>query len=287
MLVGHVAVGFAAKRFYPALSLGTLAFAALLADVLWCVLMRAGIEHVTLAGGRGAANYFNAIDIAWSHSLATGAMWALLVALLYCARARLRRGFGGQAGSAATLVAANAAAAVTMRRLKSPHYREVRSAEARVLAAVVLSHWVLDVIAHRPDMPLAPGIPVRLGLGLWTSIPATVVVEGGLWVAALALFARLRQGVGGQARTHYLLAPVMLWSGAALITLAWYNNIAGPPPADARTAPIASLVFFTLIIAWACAVNRLYSVERVVGEDRPQPSPATHAVDAQQQHPHP
>jgi len=227
MLVGHVAVGFAAKRFYPHWSLGTLVFAAMLADVLWCVLMLAGIEHVTVTGGRGAANYFHATDIAWSHSLATGAVWASAVVMM-------RR--------------------VKMRRLKSPHYTDPRStgdsAPSWVLAVAVLSHWVLDVIAHTPDMPLAPGTSARLGLGLWTSIPATLLVEGGFWVLALALFR-------AQRRTRSVLGALVLWSGAAFLTLAWYNNIAGPPPPDARSVPIASLVFFLLIIGWAFWVNRL------------------------------
>ena len=157
--------------------------------------------------------------------------------------------------------------------------RSNASRAAWILAAAVVSHWMLDAIAHRPDMPFAPGVTARVGLGLWTSVPATVIVEGGFWVAALVFFVRTRS-----ARRR--MAPVVLWGVAALLTLAWYNNIAGPPPPNPRSAPVASLVFFTLIIAWAYWVDRLYSVERVVGKNRPEATTAAHAVDAKQEHPH-
>jgi hypothetical protein len=76
MLVGHFAVGLAAKRIEPAISVGTLVLASMLADLLWCILMFAGIEHVQLKPGIGAANYFVASDIGLSHSLLTDGLWA-------------------------------------------------------------------------------------------------------------------------------------------------------------------------------------------------------------------
>ena len=69
MLVGHIAVGLAAKRITPRVSAGTTVAAAVLPDLLWCTFLLAGIEHVELKPGRGAVNYFGASDIALSHSL--------------------------------------------------------------------------------------------------------------------------------------------------------------------------------------------------------------------------
>jgi hypothetical protein len=69
MLAGHVAVGLVAKRIEPRISLGTGILAALFADVVWCVFLIAGIEHVRIRPGLGAAQYFDAVDMAWSHSL--------------------------------------------------------------------------------------------------------------------------------------------------------------------------------------------------------------------------
>lgn len=154
MLVGHIAVGLAAKRIEPGVSLGTLVLAALLADILWGLFLLAGLEQVAFTSGRGAANYYIATNVAWSHSLATNLVWAALFASAWRIRHSARGGW--------------------------------------ILAAAVLSHWVLDVISHRPDMPLAPGLDVRLGLGLWTSVSATIVIEGGFWLTTL-LLTRARQ----------------------------------------------------------------------------------------------
>jgi hypothetical protein len=121
---------------------------------------------------------------------------------------------------------------------------------AWVLGAAVLSHWVLDFASHKPDMPLAPGIPLYFGLGLWTSIPGSLVVEGGLWVFAVVVYLRATQAKRRAA--HFVL-----WIGFAVITLAWYNNIAGAPPAlNFRAAGMASLTFFLSIAAWAFWINR-------------------------------
>ena len=213
MFVGHFAVAFVGKRIEPRVSLGTLMLAAMLADFLWLIFLLAGLEHVEIKPGLGAANYFVARNIALSHSLLLDAIWAALFAAAYFMRRRYPRG-------------------------------------ALVLFFVVLSHWLLDVVAHKPDMPLAPGGHSYFGLGLWTSIPATLIVEGGCWLLGIILYARAT-------RPKNRAGSYAFWSVLVLLTLIWYNNIAGPPPRDPRTAPIVSLIFFSLIVAWAYWMNRL------------------------------
>jgi membrane-bound metal-dependent hydrolase YbcI (DUF457 family) len=226
MLVGHLAVGFAAKRLEPKISLGTLVLAAMIADVLWCFFLLLGIEHVEFRPAMGAGNYLHATNIAMSHSLMMNAVWAALFATAYFLRRRYPRG-------------------------------------ALIIFLAVLSHWVLDWVSHRPDMPLAPGLRRYFGLGLWTSVPATMIVEGGFWLLAIIFYARVthpRNRVGTYA----------FWSAVVLITLAWYNNIAGPPPRNPHTAPIASFVFFSLIIAWAYWMNRVRPNKPTLGSKREQ-----------------
>jgi len=222
MHVGHFAVGMVAKRIEPKLSLGTLVLAAMLADFLWCIFMLAGIDHVEFKHGMGAANYLEATDIGMSHSLLTNAIWAALFAAAYFLWRRYRRG-------------------------------------AWVLFAAVLSHWLLDFVAHPPDMPLAPGMHKEFGLGLWTSVPATLIVEGGFWLFAIILYVRA---------THAKkrLGIYAFWIVIPLLTLSWYNNIAGPPPLNPRTAPIASLVYFSLVVAWAYWMNRLRPAKEQVAQ---------------------
>ena len=213
MHVGHFAVGLVAKRVEPKLSLGTLVLAAMLSDFLWAIFLFAGIEHVRFKPGRGAANYADAYDIAFSHSLLMDVVWGALFAAAYFLRRRYPRG---------TLV----------------------------LFIAVLSHWLLDVLAHRPDMSLAPGTDRFFGLGLWTSIPATLIVEGGFWVLAIILYVRAT-------RPQNRWGVYAFWIVVALLTLVWYNNITGPPPPSARVAGISSLIYFSLVVAWAYWMNRL------------------------------
>jgi len=212
MLVGHVAVGMLAKRAEPKVSLGTYVFAALLADLLVFTFLLARIEQVDFGPGRGAANYFHPVNIAYSHSLLMDVIWGLLFAGVYFLLRHNSRG-------------------------------------AWLLFAAVVSHWVLDFIAHKPDMPLAPGTHHAYGLGIWSSIPATLIIEGGLWAAGIVVYAR-------STRAESWVGKVFFWVVAIFLTLVWYNNIAGPPPPNPRTAPIGSLMFFGLLVLWAYWMDR-------------------------------
>jgi hypothetical protein len=212
MLVGHIAASFVGKRIAPKVSLGTLVLASLLPDLLWCVFLLAGVEHLSLRPTRGAANYLTLTDVPWSHSLLMDAGWAALFAAVYFLLRRHPRG-------------------------------------AWVLLAAVLSHWLLDIATNK-NMPLAPGLNKSVGLGLWSSIPGTLIVEGGLWLVGIILYVRAthpkkRAGV------------YAFWGVAALLTLAWYNNITGPPPRSVFAMGISSMIFFSLAVAWAYWMNRV------------------------------
>jgi hypothetical protein len=214
MLVGHCAVALAGKRAEPRLSLCTLMAATFLADLLGIVLILLGIEHWTLKpGGRGV----DAVDldtISWSHGLLPDVLWA---GLLACGYFLWRRHVAG----------------------------------AWILFAVVLSHWILDFVSHKPDMPLAPGLSGRYGLELWTSVPATLLVEGLLWLIALVVYVRATRA---SKRTGiYFFWPVIVF-----LALAWIGNFTGPPAAGNPTvAAISSLIFFTLLVAWAYWMDRV------------------------------
>jgi hypothetical protein len=213
MFVGHYAVALIAKRAEPRINLGTLVLAAMFADIAWCVFMILGLEQVQFKSGMGAGKYFSATNIALSHSLLMDVLWATFIASAYLLRRRYRRG-------------------------------------ALVIFLVVLSHWLLDFVSHRPDLPIAPGLHRYLGLGLWNSIPATLLVEGGFWLCAVVLYGRCT-------RSKSLTATFVFWVGIGFLTLMWISNIAGPPPPNPKTAPLASLIVFSLTLAWAYWVNRL------------------------------
>lgn len=119
-----------------------------------------------------------------------------------------------------------------------------------------VSHWVLDFISHRPDMPLVPDATRVYGLGLWTSLPWTVVVEGGFWLASLLVYVRMT-------RSKNLAGVIVFWAVAALLTASWISNFTASAPPAAQSpvsGSIVALVFFSLMVAWAFWMNRLRPV---------------------------
>jgi hypothetical protein len=118
---------------------------------------------------------------------------------------------------------------------------------AWVLGALVVSHWVLDFIVHRPDLPLWPGGP-KVGLGLWNSWPASISAEVLLFGAGLWLYfnaTRARDHVGSWA----------IWSLVALLFLGWLAALLGHPPSDAHQLALDALVIWITVpwAAWADA----------------------------------
>ena len=127
-------------------------------------------------------------------------------------------------------------------------WRRRRGLDAVVLALLAVSHWLLDFVTHRPDMPLWPGGP-RLGLGLWNSVPATIVVE-------LLLFA-----VGALARACPRRAPrrVGRWGFAGLavlLLLIYAGNVAGPPPPSMTAVGWVGAIGGILFVALAAWIDR-------------------------------
>ncbi|HKW38545.1 MAG TPA: hypothetical protein VJO54_12115 [Burkholderiales bacterium] len=212
MFIGHFAVAFAAKKKAPKVSLGTLVLAAAFLDVVWPVLVLAGIEHFRIVPGITAINPFDFTYYPWSHSLLMTLAWSIAFALVYFAASRDR---GGSVW----------------------------------VAIVVASHWLLDFVSHRPDMPLYPGGTEKLGLGLWRSIPATFAVEGLLFAAGIALYVRATRGKDR--------SGTFAWWGFVCLLLALY--IPGPwasrPPSENSVA-IFGIIALLIFAPWAYWIDR-------------------------------
>jgi len=154
MFIGHFGLGFAAKRAAPTASLGALFAACQFADLLWPILVLMGREQVEVQPGATAFTPLNFVSYPYSHSLLALCGWGVAFGVVYM------------------LV------------------RRARVQAAVIVTLLVVSHWVLDVVTHRPDMPLTVSGADRLGLGLWNSIPATLVVEVSIFAIGLALYVR-------------------------------------------------------------------------------------------------
>jgi membrane-bound metal-dependent hydrolase YbcI (DUF457 family) len=208
MFVGHFAVGFGAKAVAPRVNLGYLVTAAALVDLLWTIFLLLGLEHARVVPGITAVSPFDLYDYPWSHSLALDLFWALAAGGMFWAWKRDRRG-------------------------------------AAVIAAAVLSHYLLDWVSHAPDMLLWPGGQLKTGLGLWRSMAGTVVVEGSLWVVGLALYLRYTRPVDRIGRWSF-------WLYVAVMTALYGSSLFGPPPADMRPVAFVNLltVLFLIWPAW-------------------------------------
>lgn len=215
MFLGHFALGLAAKRAAPRVSLGTWFAAVQLADLLWPIFLLAGIEHVRIAPGITAFTPLDLYDYPVSHSLVALVAWAAVFALLWLSFARVRR------------------APATSPRV------------AWLIAACVLSHWALDVTAHRPDMPVLPRGPY-LGLGLWYSVPATLAVELVMFTAGLLIYVRGR--FDGAKRVSF-------WLLIALLIVAYFGAAFGPPPPNVQTIAWSAMALW-LLVPWSFWADR-------------------------------
>jgi hypothetical protein len=214
MLVGHYGAAFAAKRAAPQMSLGTMVLATLFPDLLGWALVVTGFEHFAIRPGITTTNPLDLYDYPISHSLATDALWGALLAAAYYLLRRYWRG-------------------------------------SVLIFVLVLSHWFLDLIAHRPDMPLAPGIHKYYGFGLYNSRPGMIAVEGLIWLFGIAMYLRAT-------RFRKRLGTFVFWIGAALLTWVWFVSLKGLPPRGTITqAGISSLIFMIVTVAWAYWVDHL------------------------------
>jgi hypothetical protein len=212
VFIGHFALGFAAKRATPRVSLAVLFSAAQLADLMWPFLVGAGIEHVRIAPGDTAFTPLEFISYPYSHSLLMLIVWGFV--------------FG-----------------YTFMRVRRTDVKVML-----VLAALVVSHWVLDFVSHRPDMPLYPGGP-KVGLGLWNSVPATIAVEVAMYAASLLVYMRVTRARDDIGRWAF--------AGLAVLLAASYAaSILGGPPPSVNAIWIGGIIGAVVIIAlswWADA----------------------------------
>ncbi len=208
MLIGHFAVAFIGKRIEPKLSLGTMALAAMLPVFLWPIFTIAGVEY------QSTVTENNRFDAPLSHSLLMVVIWAVMFTGIYFLRQRY-------------------------------HNHQANLQPYGIVFLVVLSHWFLDSISHKPA--LTPGAQTYFGLELWQSLPATLIFEGGFWLLAISLYVRATYARNRAGRYGF-------WLVVAFLTFVWITNIRKGPPLP--NAVIGSLIFFSLLVSWAYWLNR-------------------------------
>ncbi|MGE5353342.1 MAG: metal-dependent hydrolase [Acidobacteriota bacterium] len=222
MFIGHFGAALAAKKLDDKPSLGTMFLASQFIDLLWPVLMLAGIEKIKIEPGNSAFTPLNFIYYPFSHSLLFVLIWALLIGGIYY---------------------------LIKKNLKS----------SVVLGALVLSHWVLDLISHVPDLPLYPGGNLKVGLGLWNFVSLTVLVEGLIFIAGAALYIF-------STRAENRKGTVGLWSLLLFLLAIYITNMVSPPPPSVDAVAVVSLLQWIFVL-WGYFIDsnrRSISLEKPI-----------------------
>ena len=210
MFVGHYGPSYAGKALGRVIPLWILFLAVQLLDVFWGIFVLSGIEHVRIVPGITATNPLDLYHMPYTHSLVGALAWSLAGGLAY----RLWRGAGA-------------------------------GRDARIIAAAVFSHWVLDLLVHRPDLPLVND-GMKVGLGLWNMPAVAFGLEAVFLFGGLLWYLRATRGARTGGATGYILFSVLLLGVQAI-------TFFGAPPTSPEGAAITALVaYFVLagIAAW-------------------------------------
>jgi hypothetical protein len=211
VILGHPAVGFASKRVAPRVPLAWLIAAPLWLDLIWPLFLLAGIETVRIDPGNTVVTPLDLHDFPWSHSLLMSIVWSALLGGVYFGLRRDRSG-------------------------------------ALLVGCGVFSHWLFDFFMHDRDMPLFPGSDTHVGLGLWNSLPGTLLLEIPLFVVGVWAYVS-----GTMARDR--IGHVAFWSMIAFFVIVYVSALFGPLPPDETAIAYGALLGW-IFVPWAAWIDR-------------------------------
>jgi len=210
VFVGHYGAAFAVKRVDPSIPLWVLFLAVQLLDVFWAPFILLGIEKVRIVPGITASNPLDLYYMPYTHSLLAAVLWSGGGAVVY--------------------------GLVT----RTPLARQT----AVWVAVAVFSHWVFDLVVHRPDLPLYDDT-AKVGLGLWNLPGPAFALEAALLFGGMWLYlstAPVRR------------VPVALF-GLVMLAIQAYVFF-GPPPASDRAAALTALAAYAVFAAVVARLAR-------------------------------
>lgn len=216
MLAGHIGAALALARVERRVNVGVFVTAALFLDILLWLFVLLGWESLSLPSNFAQTHQPEFI-FPYSHSLAAGLVWSLVAALL---------AFAAYA-----------------------HLGAARVKVALIMAVTVFSHWLLDALVHRPELPVIAGSATNVGLGLWQDMPVALVAEGGIVAMGLWLF------VAGSTLSRGRLLALATLAGAIFVFTALGMTIAPAPP-SAQAMALSSLITLMAICALAYWLGR-------------------------------
>lgn len=215
MFIGHFGLGLAAKKIDNKPSLGTMFFASQFIDLLWPIFLLIGLEKVLIEPGNTAFTPLNFIHYPLSHSFIAVFCWATIFGAVYF---------------------------FFKRNLKS----------SLLLGVLVMSHWVLDFVTHRPDLPIFLEDGIKVGLGLWNSIVLTIIVEGLIFFTGVYLYLKVTKAKNKKAQVGF-------WSLLIFLCIIYLLNIFGSPPPSEKAIGFVGMSLW-LLVAWGYWIDKNRSV---------------------------
>lgn len=211
MFIGHFGAGFAGKKFENTASLGTYFMAAQWIDLIWPILLLLGIETAEIKPGVTTVTPLDFTYYPFTHSLFGAIVWAVLFGVV-------------------------------------SFFFITKSRTAIILGLLVLSHWFFDLLVHIPDLPIFPGASLKVGFGLWNSLPATIILEGLIFTLGIYFYyksTKAKNKIG----TYSLI-------GLIVFLIAMYiSNLVGPPPPTIEMIGIVGNAQW-LIVLWGYWIDK-------------------------------
>jgi len=213
MFVGHYGPSFAIRAVRPEIPLWVLFVAAQLVDIAWATLVLAGIEKVRIVPGITAANPLDLYYMPYTHSLVATVLWSVAAAVV------CRLVFRWKGWSAAAWV-----------------------------GAAVLSHWVLDFLVHRADLPLYDNT-AKVGLGLWNYVGMSLALEVLVLLVGVWMYVARTRGLTTVGRYGPMIFVVLMLA----IQIA---SLVGPLPPSVATVAASGLGAYLVFAAIAGWIDR-------------------------------
>ena len=208
MFIGHFAAGFATKKINQSLSLAIMFVAVQFLDLLWPILVLLGIETVSIQDGITKLTPLDFTYYPYSHSLLMAIVWGAVFGLVYFLITKKGR-------------------------------------NAVILGVLVLSHWIFDLLVHRPDLPLSPFSDFKVGFGMWNYPLLEIIVELSLFSVGIYLYYTTRKPK----------KKIAFWLLIVFLLLIQGMNFYGPLPTDSNAVAIGAN-FIWIFVIWAWWIER-------------------------------
>lgn len=221
MFIGHYGIALVLKKAYNGLSIGWLFIAVQLVDIVWTILVLLGVEKVAIVPGITKVNPLDFYYYPYTHSLIAFFFWSFLVFII-CYFIKNKSGLS-------------------------------RFKFGLILAFVVFSHFLLDVITHRPDIPLAGEESVKIGFGLWNHVAFSYILEAVIFIVGFWLYFK-----SGLLKTTKRKAAFLIFAVSLLVLN--LINLLGSPPSDTNIVALSGLSLYIVIALFGFWIDKQKSV---------------------------